>query len=98
MGSYKDVLVRVHEQSIRLEEEMMMALRDGSGQNCGSCMDEVEKVMEEFYEKGELAFGSFWGRKGPWGVPTIVTNDHHNNDDSFARYQIIELVGSLGCA
>ncbi|KAG4938856.1 hypothetical protein AAZX31_16G091500 [Glycine max] len=90
MGSYKDVLLRIHEQSFRIQVEM--ALTDGADHNCGGCMDEVEKVMEEFYQKGEFAFGSFWGRKGPCGAPTIV-NDH--NDVNFVRYQIIDLVGSL---
>ncbi|XP_061354084.1 uncharacterized protein LOC133298762 [Gastrolobium bilobum] len=91
IGSYKDVFVRIHEQSFRTQAEM--ALKDDAGHNCGCCMDEVEKVMQEFYKKGEFAFGSFWGRKG-WGVPSIV-NDH--NDDSFVRYKIINLVGSLSC-
>ncbi|CAH9119614.1 unnamed protein product [Cuscuta europaea] len=27
----------------------------------GCCMDEVERVLEEFSLKGEFAFGSFWG-------------------------------------
>ncbi|TKY58522.1 hypothetical protein E2542_SST15585 [Spatholobus suberectus] len=94
MCSYKDVLVRIHEQSIRIQAEMQ--LTDDEGHKCGGCMDEVEKVMEEFYQKGEFAFGSFWGRKGrPWGVPTIV-NDH--NDINFEGYQIIDLVGSLSYA
>ncbi|XP_027348067.1 uncharacterized protein LOC113859513 [Abrus precatorius] len=93
MGSYEDVLVGIHEQSIRIQAEM--ALMDDAGRHCGCCMDEVEKVMEEFYQKGEFAFGSFWGRKGPWGVPSIV--DHHN-DVNFSRYQIIDFVGSLSYA
>ena len=57
MGSYKDVLLRIHEQSFRIQVEM--ALTDGADHNCGGCMDEVEKVMEEFYQKGEFAFGAF---------------------------------------
>ncbi|KAL2334202.1 hypothetical protein Fmac_015415 [Flemingia macrophylla] len=84
MGSYNDVVVRVQERSIRVQAEM--ALKEGH-----NCMDEVEKVMKEFYEKGEFAFGSFWGRKGPWGVPTDVD---HRNDVSFVQYQIIDLVSS----
>ena len=43
MGSYKDVLLRIHEQSFRIQVEM--ALTDGADHNCGGCMDEVEKVM-----------------------------------------------------
>ncbi|KAK2354599.1 hypothetical protein QL285_092099 [Trifolium repens] len=87
-NSYKDVLLRIHEQSIRIQEDM--ELKDDDVHNCGYCMVEVEKVMEELCEKGEFGFGSFWGRKEPWGLPKVV-NDH--NDDSFGRYQIIE----LGC-
>ncbi|XP_020229996.1 uncharacterized protein LOC109810834 [Cajanus cajan] len=86
MGSCEDVLVRIREQSLGIQAEV--ALTDGAGH---SCMDEVEKVMEEFYEKGEFAFGSFWGRKGPWGVPTNVDHYDHVN---FVQYQIIDLVGS----
>jgi NAD-dependent dihydropyrimidine dehydrogenase PreA subunit len=87
-NSYKDVLLRIHEQSIRIQEDM--ELKDDDVHNCGYCMFEVEKVMEELCEKGEFGFGSFWGRKEPWGFHKVV-NDH--NGDSFERYQIIE----LGC-
>lgn len=87
---YKAVLVRIHEQSIRIQ-----AQKDDAGHNSGCCMEEVEKVMEEFYQNGEFAFGSFWGRKGPWGVPPIV-NDH--NCKNFAQYEILDLVGSLSYA
>ncbi|KAL1370473.1 hypothetical protein HN51_000734 [Arachis hypogaea] len=106
-SSYDDVLVKIHEQSIRFREEIVtIALRNGTsgrnGNDSGSCMDEVEKVMEKLYENGELAFGSFWGQKEPWGVPKIVSSDllhnHLHNcdyDHSFVRYEIIELVGSI---
>lgn len=93
-NSYKDVLVRIHKQSIRIQEEM--ALKDGAAAHNSSgccCMEEVEKVMEELYEKGEFGFGSFWGRKEPWGAPTVVNDDH--SDCNFVRYQVIDLVGSL---
>ncbi|KEH20219.1 hypothetical protein MtrunA17_Chr8g0368671 [Medicago truncatula] len=79
MGSYKDVVLRIQED---------YALKDDDVHNCGCCMVEVEKVMEELCEKGEFGFGSFWGRKEPWGFPQVV-NDHY--DDSFVRYQIIDL-------
>ncbi|KAK7360738.1 hypothetical protein VNO77_02747 [Canavalia gladiata] len=87
MGSYEDVVARI---------EAEMAVIDDAGNHSGCCMDEVEKVMEEFYQKGEFAFGSFWGKKVPWGVPTIV-NDR-NNDVNFVPYQIIDFVGSLSYA
>ncbi|KAK7346146.1 hypothetical protein VNO80_20661 [Phaseolus coccineus] len=86
-GCYEDVLVRIHEQSFR----------DGEGFSWGGCMDEVEKMMEEFYEKGEFGFGSFWGREGTCGCGVPATVNHHN-DENFVRYQIIDLVGSLSCA
>ncbi|CAH9124189.1 unnamed protein product [Cuscuta epithymum] len=34
---------------------------DGLFPFSGCCMDEVERVLEEFSLKGEFAFGSFWG-------------------------------------
>ncbi|RZB60375.1 hypothetical protein D0Y65_043239 [Glycine soja] len=81
MGSYKDVLLRIHEQSFRIQVEM--ALTDGADHNCGGCMDEVEKVMEEFYQKGEFAFGSFWGRKGPYSTKPSGSSDKLH--DAFIR-------------
>ncbi|CAJ1941944.1 unnamed protein product [Sphenostylis stenocarpa] len=97
LGSYEDVLVRIHEQSFRVQGEM--ALRDGEGLSFSGCMDEVEKVMEEFYEKGEFGFGNFWGREGACGcgVPPTIINEHHI-DANFVRYQILDLVGSLNYA
>ncbi|XP_027920753.1 uncharacterized protein LOC114178836 isoform X1 [Vigna unguiculata] len=62
LGCYEDVLVRIHEQSFRVQE---MAVRDGEGFTSGGCMDEVQKMMEEFYQKGEFGFGSFCGREEP---------------------------------
>ncbi|XP_050918084.1 uncharacterized protein LOC127135406 [Lathyrus oleraceus] len=79
MGSYKDVILRVHEKSFRIQDDDV--------HNCGCCIDEVEKVMEELCEKGEFGFGSFWGRKEPWGDPKVV-NDQI--DVSSLRYQIVD--------
>ncbi|XP_019425784.1 PREDICTED: uncharacterized protein LOC109334449 [Lupinus angustifolius] len=89
-SSYKHVLLRMHQQSMITTQ----ALKDDDfGHSCGCCLDEVEKVMEEFYEKGEFGFGSFWGRKN---VPKVLTNNTH--DDSFVKYQIVDLVGTLSFA
>ncbi|KAK7317738.1 hypothetical protein RJT34_02210 [Clitoria ternatea] len=90
MGCYEDVVVRINEQSLRIQTEM----GEGGGHNC---IDEVERVMEEFYQKGELAFGSFWGRrKRPCvGAAPIILN---NNDVNFVPYQLIDFVGSLSYA
>ncbi|XP_047159043.1 uncharacterized protein LOC124829559 [Vigna umbellata] len=84
---YEDVLVRIHEQSFRIQGEM--TVRDGEGFGCGGCMDEVEKMMEELYQKGEFGFGSFWGREEPCGfaVPTKI-----HNDPNLVRYQVVDLL------
>ncbi|XP_058737269.1 uncharacterized protein LOC131609566 [Vicia villosa] len=72
MGSYKDVILRIHEKSFRIQEDV--ELIDDGVHNCGGCMVEVEKVMEELCEKGEFGFGSFWGRKEPWGAARVVND------------------------
>lgn len=77
-GCYEDVLVRI-------DHEGEMAVRDGEGFDCGGCMDEVEKMMEELYQKGEFGFGSFWGREEPCGK--------HYNHPNLVRYQVIDFVG-----
>nr|POF27037.1 proline-rich receptor-like protein kinase perk10 [Quercus suber] len=60
---------------------------------CGSCMQEVEKVLEEFSQKGEFAFGSFWGGNRSGTISTCVAK--HEFDNSIVQFQIIEMVGSL---
>ncbi|KAI4314001.1 hypothetical protein L6164_026944 [Bauhinia variegata] len=88
---YVEEIVRIHEQSFRIEGERSFL---GIGQHsCGCCLDEVEKVMEEFSRRGNFGFGSFWGKEEPWGVPKIVTK-HQSDDDGFVRY-LSEMVGSL---
>ncbi|KAI4357897.1 hypothetical protein L6164_001814 [Bauhinia variegata] len=96
-SSYIEEIVRIHELSLRIEGDR--AFEDVGGHNCGCCLEEVEKVMEELSRRGEFAFGSFWGREGPWpwGVPKTVTKDH-SGDDGFVSYQIIEIVGSMSSA
>ena len=59
---------------------------------CGSCMQEVEKVLEEFSQEGEFAFGSFWGRNRSGTISTCVAK--HEFDNSIVQFQIIEMVGS----
>lgn len=34
---------------------------DGS-HGYGCCMEEIERVLEEYSQRGQFAFGSFWGR------------------------------------
>ncbi|KAL6969776.1 hypothetical protein U1Q18_029487 [Sarracenia purpurea var. burkii] len=55
---YGEEFDAVHGGSMRVVEEESMT-------GCEFCMEEVEKVLEEFYEKGEFAFGSFWSKEEP---------------------------------
>ncbi|XP_059317034.1 uncharacterized protein LOC132067744 [Lycium ferocissimum] len=49
VNRYEDEILKDHEGSLRVQLESLC------------CMEEVEKVLEEFSQKGEFAFGSFWG-------------------------------------
>lgn len=62
---------------------------DGVGRK--NCMEEVEKVLEEFSRKGEFAFGSFWGREG-----SSVKLDNEKWDCSVAEFE--EFVEIVACA
>lgn len=80
------------EESFRIEVDSFF--RDGDHHGCGSCMEEVEKVLEELSQKGEFAFGSFWGRKGSGGSsPNCVAK--HEFDAGIVQYHIIEMVDSF---
>ncbi|KAJ9140657.1 hypothetical protein P3X46_031276 [Hevea brasiliensis] len=54
---FQDDSVEFHEGSIKIQIEEL----NGS-HGLGSCMEEVERVIGDFSQKGEFAFGSFWGR------------------------------------
>ncbi|KAE8023040.1 hypothetical protein FH972_008792 [Carpinus fangiana] len=86
MGKYNDGFVGSF--GIQVEKLAM----DGGHHGCGgSCMEEVEKVLEELSQKGEFAFGSFWGRKGSGSFSSCEF------DDINVEYQIIEMIGSFSC-
>jgi hypothetical protein len=87
MGKYKGDFVGLGSFSIQVDSRLAM---DGGRHGCGSCMEEVEKVLEELSQKGEFAFGSFWGMKGS-GSFSSCEFDHNIN----AEYQIIEMIGSF---
>ncbi|XP_060214935.1 uncharacterized protein LOC132641862 [Lycium barbarum] len=46
---HEDGILKEHEVPLRIQLESLC------------CMEEVENVLEEFSQKGEFAFGSFWG-------------------------------------
>ncbi|MCD7470576.1 hypothetical protein HAX54_010545 [Datura stramonium] len=50
------------------------------------CMEEVEKVLEEFSQKGEFAFGSFWG----------VDEDENSGSSDSRTYPLNHPCGTMG--
>ncbi|KAJ6768578.1 F24J5.7 [Salix koriyanagi] len=60
----RDSFDKFLEGSIRIQVDGFHGVRD-----CESCIEEVEEVLEEFSQKGEFAFGSFWGRVGSGATP-----------------------------
>ncbi|EOY02198.1 hypothetical protein QUC31_013388 [Theobroma cacao] len=61
-GGFHDEAVEIHRSSIRIEILEGLACTGGEGHGFRCCIEEAEKVLEELSEKGEFAFGSFWGR------------------------------------
>ncbi|CAN4124716.1 unnamed protein product [Withania somnifera] len=58
---HEDEILKDHGGSLRVQLESLC------------CMEEVEKVLEEFSQKGEFAFGSFWG-----GDEEVLETKNHN--------------------
>ncbi|CAL5396494.1 unnamed protein product [Camellia sinensis] len=57
------------------------------------CMEEVEKVLEELSQKGEFAFGSFWGRDESGSLPrTSVVAKQDFNRHNVVQCHLIEMV------
>ncbi|KAM3705740.1 hypothetical protein ACB098_03G101300 [Castanea mollissima] len=86
----KDDFVGMNGGSFRIQVDRFLV--DGD-YGCGSCMQEVEKVLEEFSQEGEFAFGSFWGRNRSGTISTCVAK--HEFDNSIVQFQIIEMVSSF---
>ncbi|KAH9772069.1 proline-rich receptor-like protein kinase PERK9 [Citrus sinensis] len=52
-----------------------------------SCMQEVEKALEEFSQRGEFAFGSFWGRDN-----SRSPSAPQEFDQSVVQFEVVEVV------
>lgn len=85
-GRFQDEFMKFHEESIRIQVEELHG-----GHGCGNCMEEVEWVLEELSQKGEFAFGSFWGREGSSSSAISVTKQEF--DSSVAQFELVEIVG-----
>lgn len=86
-GRYQDEILQCHggsELTIQVES---------SGLSC--CMEEVEKVLEEFSEKGEFAFGSFWGREKSRNSSTNLAPQEFYFSNRIVQFEIVEISASL---
>lgn len=66
-----------------------MRIEGDDGFGLRSCMEEIEKVMEDLHEKGEFGFGSFWG-KG-----TSISGscrDEEEFNDTIVHYQLVQVI------
>lgn len=105
-------ILRIKEKECSVSVEADRESGFGGGEEderCRKCMEEVEKVMMELYEKGEFGFGSFWGRgrKGEDSGCSLVSGidwrdlnqiggvADGNGDGHFVRYQVIQMHASL---
>ncbi|XP_031273630.1 uncharacterized protein LOC116132095 [Pistacia vera] len=89
-GRYEDEFLQCHggsELTIQVES---------SGLRC--CLEEVEKVLEEFSEKGEFAFGSFWGREKSSSSSTNLAQQEFEISNRFVQFEFVEIAASLSCS
>ncbi|CAK7326478.1 unnamed protein product [Dovyalis caffra] len=87
-GRVQDRFVEFQESSVRIQVDDFHGDHD-----CGNCMEEVEKVLEEFSQKGEFAFGSFWGRAGS-GTSQTCTAAVHEFDLSVVKFELVEIIST----
>ncbi|XP_019177024.1 PREDICTED: uncharacterized protein LOC109172301 [Ipomoea nil] len=66
-----------------------------SDSSFGCCMDEVERVLEEFSQKGEFAFGSFWGGDVSKRVFSYCQPKQEVVDYDCFHHHLIETFGSF---
>ncbi|KAF9677264.1 hypothetical protein SADUNF_Sadunf08G0089900 [Salix dunnii] len=88
-GRSRDSFDRFLEGSIRIQVDGFHGGRD-----CESCIEEVEEVLEEFSQKGEFAFGSFWGRVGSGATPPTCIVAVQEFDLSFAQFELVETIST----
>ncbi|KAL6192979.1 hypothetical protein ACLB2K_034064 [Fragaria x ananassa] len=53
--------------------------------SCRCCIEEVDKVLEEMYQRGDFGFGSFWGGGELGFSPTHRLGNDDQFDPSFVR-------------
>ncbi|XP_050372652.1 uncharacterized protein LOC126790457 [Argentina anserina] len=75
-------IVSILGESMRSTEEI---------HSCSCCIEEVDKVLEEMYQRGEFGFGSFWGGGELGFSPTHRLGKDDQFNPSFVRYHLIEM-------
>ncbi|KAJ9163424.1 hypothetical protein P3X46_023092 [Hevea brasiliensis] len=88
---FQDEFVEFHEGSIAIQIEELHR-----GYGFESCIEEVERVLGDFSQKGEFAFGSFWGRQGLGASSTCVAKQEV--DLSLVQFEIVEIDNSFRCS
>ena len=87
-GRFQDSLEKFLEGSIEIQVDDFHG-----GHDCESCIEEVEEVLEGFSQKGEFAFGSFWGRVGSGTSPACIVAVQEF-DLSFAQFEVVETIST----
>lgn len=88
-GRYQDEFLQCHGGS---DSELTIQV-ESSGLRC--CMEEIEKVLEEFSEKGEFAFGSFWGREKSGNSSTNLAQQEFEISNRVVQFEFVEIAASL---
>lgn len=90
----REILDQCKNDIVSIVGESMRSTEEIPSYRC--CIEEVDKVLEGLYQRGEFGFGSFWGR-GEMGFSP--THHHlgkdHQFDPSFVQYQLIEMTDSV---
>ena len=87
-GGFEDEAVELHTSSISIELIEGFGAGEAHGYQC--CIEEAEKVLEELSQKGEFAFGSFWGRSSESETSGVIPSSAIQEYD-FVRYELIEI-------
>ncbi|KAJ4848218.1 hypothetical protein Tsubulata_014387, partial [Turnera subulata] len=85
-GRFQGEILAIHEGCIRIQ------VKESHGvHGSGSCIEEVERVLEEFSQQGEFAFGSFWGRKRSGSSSSTSAVDKQSINSSIAQLELVEI-------
>lgn len=91
-------LVQRRNQEEEKEEELGYVREgfflNGNNHGFGCCMDEVEKVLEEFSLRGDFAFGSFWNREISKNFPSSCLANKELDYDDVLHCHLIQIFGS----